>query len=145
MVPCPGARKGPAWKLALMAPVFTVVLACITVGVLSPELAAERHVPLYDLAQSVSVFGVVEHIEPLLSAAMIMGVFAAMSALVCGAQAAADGWKTWKWSGTAVCFGAGLLMAWTVNWPMVWIAAGSVILWLAVPVLVLIFRKENAA
>ena len=133
--------------MALLLPAFAAVLTAVTAGVLSPELAAARTVPLYDLAQSVSLFGVVERIEPLLSAAMTMGVFALLSALACAGQALADTLWPWTWSGSAVCAAAAGMMYLTRNVPPEVLTAGAVVFWFAVPVatvgVVRIRRKDE--
>ncbi len=142
-VPCSRSRKGPAWQMALLLPLFAAALSAVTVGVLSPKLAASRTVPLYDLAQSVSLFGVVERIEPLLSAAMTMGVFSLLTSLVCAAQALADQLRPWNWSGTAACVLAGALMALTKDFPVELVSIGAAVFWLALPCLVMLFGKES--
>ena len=134
-VPCSRSRKGPAWQMAFLLPAFAAWLAAMTVGVLSPELAAAKDVPLYNLAQSVSVFGVVERIEPLLSAAMTMGVFALLSSLSCAAQALADQIMPWKWNGAAACVLAGAAMYLMRSVPVGTLTVGGVIVWFLVPVL----------
>lgn len=142
-VPCTRSRKGPAWQMAFLLPLFGAFLAAVTAGVLSPELAARKSVPLYDLAQSVSIFGVVERIEPLLSAAMTMGVFALMSSLVCSGQVMAEYLGAGAWSGTVICGAAGAGMYLIRNWPAAWIAAGSAVFLLAVPLLVIVFAPRG--
>lgn len=143
-VPCNRSRKGPAWQMALLLPLFGAALAAVTAGVLSPELAAVRAVPLYDLAQSVSLFGVVERIEPLLSAAMTMGVFALLSSLACASQELADQIRPWPWSGIASCALAGAAMVLAKDLPAELLAIGAAVFWLAIPALVLVFsRKRN--
>ena len=73
-------------------------------------VAAIPPTPLYLAAQSVSLFGVMEHIEPLLSAAMTMGIFCLMASLTCAAQALADQLRPWKWSGALACLAAAAVM-----------------------------------
>ena len=143
-VPCTRNRKGPTWQMALLLPLFAAALAAVTGGVLSPELAVLRVAPLYDLAQSVSLFGVVERIEPLLSAALTMGVFALLSSLACAAQALADRVWPWQWNGAAACALAGAAMLLTKGFPVELVAIGAWVFWLLIPVLVLVFnRKRN--
>lgn len=142
-VPCTRSRKGPAWQMAFLLPLFGAFLAAVTAGVLSPELAARRTVPLYDLAKSVSIFGVVERIEPLLSAAMTMGVFSLMSSLVCSGQAIGEPLGISARSGIVICALAGVGMYLVRSWPAEWIASGSAIFWLAIPALVMIFSPRE--
>lgn len=143
-VPCQRSRKGPDWRLAFLLPVFAALLAAVTAGVLSPELASVRQVPLYDLAQSVSLFGIVERIEPLLSAAITLGVFALLSSLVCGAQSLAAQLRPWKWNAVAVCAAAGASMVLTKDMPVELVSVGAVVFWMLIPLLTLLVdRKRN--
>ena len=142
-VPCTRSKKGPAWRIALFLPVGAAVLAAVTVGVLSPELAASRAVPLYDLAQSVSVFGVMERIEPLLSAAMTMGVFALLSSLTCAAQALADQVMPWQWNAVASCVLAGILMGAARNLPIGVMTVGAGVFWMVLPILSMWIGKRK--
>lgn len=133
----PGRRsgKGAAWNMAWILPGFAGVLTAVTAGVLSPELAWERPVPVYDLAQSVSLFGVVERIEPLLSAAMVMGVFALLSSLACACQALGEDVVQWKWYGIAACAAAGVGMYLVRSVPVHWLAIGNVVVFAVLPII----------
>ncbi len=145
-LPCKTGNNKGRKKIGLFLPLASAVLAAVTAGVLSPLLAASVPSPLYTLAQSVSLFGVVERIEPLLSAAMIMGVFCLLSAMTCTCRALADRLCPWKWSGVAACIAAGALMGMAKNIPIAVIAAGGVVISAAIPICVLSAvtrRKEN--
>ena len=136
-VPCTRSKKQLAWQMALVLPVFAGVLAAVTVGVLSPELAGSMSAPLYSLAQSVSLFGVVERIEPLLSAAMTIGVFCLASAMACACRCLWSQARHWKWSGAACCIAAGILMGWVRNVDLELITAGNFLFMAAIPVITL--------
>lgn len=139
--PCVKSKKTPAWSMAVVLPLSAAALAAVTAGVLTPKLAASRPVPLYDLAQSVSLFGVVERIEPLLSAAMTKGVFALLSVLACACQSLADQLRPWKWSGTACCAAAGAAMYLSGMMPVELITAGGMVFWVAIPLIAVGIRK----
>ena len=136
-VPCTRNEKKPAWKFAALLLAASVLLAVATVGVLSPELAASRTVPLYDLAQSVSLFGVVERIEPLLSAAITMGVFALLSTMACASQKLADLIRPWKWNGALICALSGAGMIAVKDLPAEVIAIGAIVFGMVIPLLLL--------
>lgn len=142
-VPCSRERKGPAWQMAFLLPGFAAALAAVTAGVLSPELAGVRKVPLYDLTQSISVFGVVERIEPLLSAAMTMGIFALLSGLTCACQGLLDQLRPWKWNGAAAAAGAGALVVLLQDLPVELLALGAVLFWGMIPLVVVLLGKKN--
>lgn len=133
-LPC-RCEKKPNLLPALLLPIGGAVLAAVTAGVLSPLLASSLPSPLYTLAQSVSLFGVVERIEPLLSAAMTMGVFCLLSAMACACRALMDQICPWKWSGVVACVVAGGLMGVAGKVPVITIAVGGVIFWVLVPIL----------
>lgn len=140
-LPCTRSRKKPAWQIALALPVFVGGLAVVTAGVLSPLLARSQSAALYALAQSVSLFGVVERIEPLISAAMTMGVFCLLSAMAC---ACGQLWKKWRWSGIICCAGAAALMGWAEKLDFRIITAGTAAIYVLVPLLVLGKQKTRA-
>ena len=137
-LPCRKSRKGAAWIVGVVPLVTAVVLTMVTAGVLSPYLAASLPSPLYTLAQSISLFGVVERIEPLLSAAMTMGVFCLLSAMACTCRELSGK----KWGGMAACGAAGVLMGVVGKLGISAISAGCGVVFLVVP-LVLVSTRKN--
>lgn len=138
-LPCSRSRTKPAWIIGIALPVAAGVLSAVTAGVLSPLLAASRPSPLYTLAQSVSLFGVVERIEPLLSAAMVMGVFCLLSAMACACRSLLPG----KWTGVAACGAAAVLMgvAGEVNTAIV--SVGNLVFFEALPAALILLQKKR--
>lgn len=134
-LPCRKLSKRPAWGLGVLLVLGTTALAAVTAGVLSPELAAVLPAPLYMLAQSVSLFGVLERIEPLLSAAMTMGVFCLLSAMACSCRALADQIRKNPYNGVGSCIAAAALMGVVRGLPVVILSAGALIFWVSVPLL----------
>ena len=67
--------------LGLLA-ICPAVLAAVTVGCLSPRLTQQLTFPFYTVSQSLSVLGVMERLEPVVSAALLMGFFALESLLL---------------------------------------------------------------
>ena len=124
-LPCRRRRPGGCWPWTLLIPLSAAALAAVTAGILSPELAAIPPAPLYLAAQSVSLFGVMEHIEPLLSAAMTMGIFSLMASLTCAVQALADQLRPWKWSGALACLAAAAVMGPVGRLPLELVALGA--------------------
>ena len=83
----PGRRertKG-GWLGALT--VLPAALAAVTAGCLSPRLTQQLELPFYTVSQSLSVLDVMERLEPLVSAALLMGFFALESLLFAAARA----------------------------------------------------------
>lgn len=77
-----GKRGGWRWAWAVLA-----VAPCLICWLnLSPAIASEDSFPFYTLAKSISVFGVMERFEVLLSAALTTGIFCLMGILwhICG-------------------------------------------------------------
>ena len=137
-LPCRRSQKKPAWFVGVVLLLAAVVLTAVTAGVLSPYLAASIPSPLYTLAQSVSLFGVVERIEPLLSAAMTMGVFCLLSAMACACRELSGK----NWGGIAACGIAGILMGVVGQLGIFAISVGSIAVFLAVPLAVVSTRKN---
>lgn len=131
----PGRRKDsrPLGWLGWIPPLMSGILALVTAGVLSPQLAEEELVPLYSLAQSVSLFGVMERMEPLLSAAMTMGVFSLLTILASLCQSLADQLRPWKWSGTMCCIVAAGLMPAVKNLSWTLLSIGNLLLCALIP------------
>ena len=85
---CPLAPPSPACALGLGAlTLLPAVLAAVTAGCLSPRLTQQLELPFYTVSQSLSVLDVMERLEPLVSAALLMGFFALESLLFASARA----------------------------------------------------------
>ena len=67
--------------LGLLA-VCPAAFAALTAGCLSPRLTQQLTFPFYTVSQSLSVLGVMERLEPVVSAALLMGFFALESLLL---------------------------------------------------------------
>lgn len=138
-----GERKEKSWQFAFIPPVAAAALTAITAGVLSPELAAVRQVPIYDLAQSVNVLGVIERIDPMLSAAMTVGLFALLSSLCCSCRLLGEKIKK-KIPWAAVCAaaaGAGMFLTKSVS--VRTLTQGNVVFYGAVPLLAVCLKKSQ--
>lgn len=142
--PCRRSRTKMTW-FWLLPPFLTALLAAVTAGVLSPVLAETLPVPLYTLTQSVSLFGVMERIEPLLSAAMTMGVFCLLSAMACACRALGAQCKPWKWTGAAACVLSAALMGPARALTLPVITIGAAVFWFLIPaVAVAVSRKQKS-
>jgi len=138
----PVHRKTKGKWYALLLPVVCAALCAVTAGVLSPELAQQQTAPLYELARSVSVLGVVERIEPLLSAAMTIGVFGLLSALACACQALANGIFPQSWFGSLCCVAAAGSMFLVKELPQQLFIAGNISFFFLFPVAITAVRKK---
>lgn len=78
-------RTKGGWLGALT--VLPAALAAVTAGCLSARLTQQLELPFYTVSQSLSVLGVMERLEPLVSAALLMGFFALESLLFAAARA----------------------------------------------------------
>lgn len=79
-----GSRRA-GWGCAALAALAPAVLALITAGCLSPELAGVSKLPVYTLTKSLSVLSVMERFEPLLSVSLMLGLFLLLMGIVCAA------------------------------------------------------------
>lgn len=140
-MPCKHKKKGSVWAMAIFLPTVAAGLAAAAAGVLSPVLVKEETVPLYTLAQSVSLFGVIERIEPLLSAAMTMGVFSLLSALACGCRALFDLVRPCRWSGPVACAAAAGVMYVAKDMTVELLTGGVWIFWVMIPLITLLYGK----
>ncbi len=134
-----GLGKRPSWWLYLLPPGAAALLAAVTSGVLTPELAASQPAALYTLAQSVSLFGVVERIEPLLSAAMTMGVFCLLSSMACACQALGSR----RWIGPAACGLSAALMSPAKTLPLSLITSCGAVFWVLVPLIAVMGSRRK--
>lgn len=77
-----GGRGEPRLALWLIGGVLLASLAAlVTAGSVSPPVAREEVFPFYTAAKSVKLFGAVERLEPLVSAALAAGGFCLLAAL----------------------------------------------------------------
>lgn len=136
--PCRRGERKPSWALFLLLPLLAALLAAVACGVLSPELAAVLDAPLYTVAQSVSLFGVMERMEPLLSAAMTMGVFCLLSSMACACRALANR----KWTGPAACLLAALAMGPARRIPLPILTLGAILFWLLIPMITVLISRR---
>lgn len=135
-------RKGKKQAMILLVPIAAAALSAVTAGVLSPELARQTEVPVYELSRSVSVLGVVERIEPLLSAAMTMGLFSLLSAMACACQMLADEIVPTPWSGSLCCVAAAGTMYVVKAWPEAFLLMGNGLFFLLLPVVTIVVEKN---
>lgn len=128
-LPTGAKKKGCIWCLAGV--VFAFVTAFMTAGILSPSVAEAEGFALYEAAKSVSIFGVIGRLEPLVSMAVSLGGFCLLY-LICAANirilgSLLPGKKIENFSinffaGAAGIWLSGLLSA-------AWIALGTAIFW----------------
>ncbi len=140
----PRYEKPCRWP-AILLPIGSAILAAWTSGILSPQLAAVRPSPLYDLAQSVSILGVMERIEPILSVAMTMGLYALLSAFACTAQKIGETIHPWGGYGILAAVVSGFGLYWAKSLDTIYVVVGTLFLWLLVPLLVMKIWNKNGA
>ena len=130
-------KAGKGWlALLILCP---AVLAGITSGCLSPRLTQQLAQPFYTVSQSLSVLDVMERFEPLVSSALLIGLFALESLLIAAAHAQISGAisRRWggKWEAAALCMLAyGLSFVSPGIAPEVW-DLGAAIFWGIAPLL----------
>ncbi len=127
-----GERPG-IWALGLALSALGAGL--LTGAVLSPQRAAASGGAYFRMMRGVSIFGVAERFEAVISAAMTLGWFCLMSLLLTAAGRMADTVRSgWGLPGVWLCAGlawAGSLLGLSA---FGWVGAGAaLVLWLAVP------------
>lgn len=129
------------------AVILAFVAAFMTAGILSPTVAAEEAFPLYEAAKSVSLFGVLGRLEPLVSAAVSMGGFCLLCLLCSANGSILKALTPGKNSSTApINFFSGLLFFWlSALLPAAVTAIGTAIFWGVFPLgtLLLGSRKKD--
>ena len=112
-------RGGRGTASAAAAAVIAAALpAAVCYGTLGAAQTADDPFPLYRAAQTISVFGVMERFEVLLSGALAASAFFALAGIaetgLSGVKKAPDGWGAAGFSAAALALSvpAGLLPAW---------------------------------
>lgn len=142
----PGEEKVSPGGLAIQT-AAPAALALVTTGMLSAAVCRQEVHPFYTMTKSLSLFSVMERVEPLLSGALLMGFFCAASLLLGSAVQAvhtavpdADEKRTGL-AVSAAAFG----LSWFVNrLPQgVWVV-GSMLFWGVLPLVTLcvVVRKK---
>lgn len=120
-----GGGKGMGWALTLGTAASAVIA-----GVLSPGAAVGEAAPLYEMSRTVTLFGVADRFESLTAAAMTVGYFVAVSYLLEYTKRSDTGRRTWVYG-----LGAALLFLLDIEVEGRWIALGTAVLWIVLPVL----------
>lgn len=132
------AQQGRSCSLSFKLPAVAITAAAVlTVGVLSPGVAAQKADAFYEMSRSVSIIGISHRLEPLTSAAMTVGWFALMTLLLtqCGVlteKMFGAGGKAGVWIAPVLAAGLALCGLHISGWIL--LAAGTVF-WVLLPVL----------
>ncbi len=133
---CPEAKPGLLWSgIGFLAP---AILSLLVDGCLSPLLAAQQESAFYTLSRSISLFGVMERFEALVAACLTLGLCSACALALHGTRQllppkACDGV-------TAFLVLGAMALSW-LKLPALWLAGGTAILWILLP---LIFSFKRA-
>ncbi len=129
----------------LLIAAFSVVVSAWTIGTLSPMAAKAVEQPFYVFSRSLSLQGIAERFESLVSVALTMGYFTLFVYLLSGVYHLTEdifpgqGKKGIAIAGAA----AAALMLAAPNIPEIIMAAGAFALWILLPVIVKIFWKKS--
>ncbi len=142
LLPAAGKRWSARSGVALAA--FTATVGLLVAGTLSGGIAARIGDPFYEYSKSLSLFGVAERFEALVSVALTMGFYAVLSILLSMAGLFADtirpGLGRWGVVLCAVAAGALLLLPAV---PGAAVSAGSILLWGAFPLARSLWQRGN--
>lgn len=135
-------RRSAVWLIG--AVVFGFAAAFVTGGVLSPQVAAQEDFPFYVAAKSISLFGAMERLEPLVSAAVTVGGFAllALLCLVAARMRQALGARE-KSAGIRNFFLGAAGMCLAPKFPGAVLAGGTAIFWGLFPIVTLFVGAEK--
>ncbi|MDR0890431.1 MAG: GerAB/ArcD/ProY family transporter [Oscillospiraceae bacterium] len=142
---CEGAKgKVHWWIIGTVA--ITVLCALVTIGSVSPPVAADDDFPFYMMTKSISVFGAMERFEAVVSAALTAGGFCLMG-MLCMANARKLHRlfpKANEKSAASVNLVAGAAALWlSFRISATWIAAGTAIFWGILPLLTLLVGVQK--
>lgn len=120
-----GRRCVGSWTV-LLAAAAPAAFAAVTAGCLSPRLAAIEELPFYEAVQGLSGLAVLRRLEPLASAAMLLGYFCAMTLLLCAAgNVLRKKARKWQYFLPAIAAGAVSFAVERLDW-RIWAAGGAV-------------------
>lgn len=114
-----------------------IVVAAWTGAVISPQLAAEEPSAFYLYSESLTMLGAAKRMEALASSALTMSWFCLLSWMLTASGHAAEkiheGWGKLSVWGAALAAAIVLFLGWEMpSWAA---AAGSVVLWICIPIL----------
>lgn len=123
-------------KLPLIG-LFCALAAIVTVGVLSPEIAANKEYAFYEMTRSLTLFGQARRFEAILSAVGTTGwfVLATLYLTICGRMA--EGLNP-KWGRKGIILAAAVAVVCVIfelDIPEIILLAFAAILWVLIPIL----------
>ncbi len=150
LLPClcayfPRQNRKLGWISSVFGGVFVIALSLVVSGSMSPAVASRSDNAFYEYCKGISLFGIAERFEALVSCVLTMGWYALFSIVLCAAghlaESARPGWGSkgvWACAGlsAAVCL-TGLPIR-----PAVMIGI-SLLLWAAVPMLNSVFTGKS--
>lgn len=137
-------EKGGAAGIALTAiGIFAAVISLLTSGTMSQNAIKTLEDPFYEFSKSLSLFGVAERFEALISVALTLGYFAMLSFLLSAAGHLAERVRTgWGRPGVICCGAAGgLILLFCPRIASLWLAVLCVVLWGILPFTTLCWSK----
>lgn len=139
-LPGAGGRLRRPWGAFAVGILVPVAAACLTSGCLSPQVTARTAAPFYAMSRSLSLLGVVERFEPVVSAALLTGLFCLTGLLT---QSGAEMVHAIlpripvRWCAVGCCALAGALIPAAKRMPQTAQAIAAGIFWGVLPVLTL--------
>lgn len=124
---------------------FAVAVSVMITGTLSLPVAMETEMPLHEWVEGLTLAGTLQRFEALVSVALTMGWFALMNFLLCAAGRQTENIRNGS-NGKGVCFAAvaaSLAMLCKVPVSCEIVAAGSMVLWVIVPVIVVVLGRNK--
>lgn len=138
----PGKKTKGKYALGL-AILFSVVITLCTAAILSPAAAKKLDFPFYTFSKSLSLFGVAERFESLVSVVLTLGFFSLLSFLISAIGSLAE--QLGKGGGRTGIIGsailAGILLLLHNGLSGFMLAVLSVIFWGIAPLTAVIFEK----
>lgn len=142
LLPVGGKRWSVRSGVALA--VLTAAVGLLVAGTLSGGIAAQIGDPFYEYSKSLSLFGVAERFEALVSVALTMGMYAVLSILLSMAGLFADTVRPGlgRWGVVLCALAAGALLLLPAV-PGAALSAGSILLWGVFPLARSLWQRKK--
>lgn len=129
----PGEKDRAQWLWGL--PILATILGVMIIGTLSADVSRGQSNPLYEFGKSLRLMGVVERYESLVSVALTLSFYGAMSILLSAADGLGRSVLHFKATSAVVALVALIFAQFELDvvYPVVF---GAIILWYTVPVIV---------
>ena len=141
-----GGRSAVPLRSLLAVGLFAIAVSVLVMGALSAPVALAASVPLYEWVSGLSLLNTLQRFESVVAVGLTMGWFALTSILLCSAGHLAEGAKTGTYRyGVWICAALAGITVLSKGWiSQEILAAGCILLWVAVPLWSAAMQKNKS-